>query len=104
MQKKDMIEAVIERIGNESNLTRQDVRKVLDAATEVIAEALANGERVTLPGFGTFEVRDRAERSGLHPQTREPITIPARKTPYWSASPSLKTAVRDANGGIHQQS
>lgn len=90
MQKTDFIKAVAERTG----VSQKETKQVIDAALDVIAETLAKGEKVTLTGFGTFEVRDRQAREGVNPQTREKIHIPATKTPGFSASSTLKEAVK----------
>lgn len=90
MQKTDFIKAVAERTG----ISQKETRQTVDAALEVIAEALKNGQKVTLTGFGTFEVRQRQEREGVNPQTRAKIKIPATKTPGFSASSTLKEAVK----------
>ena len=63
------------------------------AVFETITETLVDGEKVQLVGFGTFEVRDRKERQGQNPQTKEPIVIPATKVPAFKAGKSLKEAV-----------
>lgn len=89
MQKTDFVRAVAERTG----VSQKDARHVIDAALDIIAETLKAGEKVTLTGFGTFEVRQRQERPGVNPQTRQKITIPAGKTPGFSASSPLKQAV-----------
>lgn len=90
MQKTDFIKAVAER----ANVSQKETKLIIDAALEVITEALARGEKVTLTGFGTFEVRSRQAREGVNPQTREKMHIPATKTPGFSASSTLKEAVR----------
>lgn len=90
MQKTDFIKAVAERTG----VSQKETKQVVDAALDVIAETLAKGEKVTLTGFGTFEVRDRQAREGVNPQTREKIHIPATKTPGFSASSTLKDSVK----------
>ena len=90
MQKTDFIKAVADKTGT----TQKTTAEVVNAAIEVISAALARGEKVTLTGFGTFEVRERAEREGVNPQTRAKITIPASKTPGFSASSTLKDAVK----------
>jgi DNA-binding protein HU-beta len=90
MQKTDFIKAVAER----AELSQKDTKAVVDAALDVIAEALKRGEKVTLTGFGTFEVRERQERDGVNPQTREKIKIPATKTPGFSASSTLKESIK----------
>jgi DNA-binding protein HU-beta len=90
MQKTDFIKAVAEKTG----ATQKTTAEVVNAAIEVISAALARGEKVTLTGFGTFEVRERSAREGVNPQTRAKITIPASKTPGFSASSTLKDAVK----------
>lgn len=90
MQKTDFIKAVAERTGS----SQKETKMIIDAALGVIADALAQGKKVTLTGFGTFEVRERQEREGVNPQTREKITIPATKTPGFSASSTLKEEVK----------
>ncbi len=91
MQKTEFIKAIAERTGN----SQKDTKEIIDAALDVIAEALADGRRVTLTGFGTFEVRDRQERDGVNPQTGEKIKIPATRTPGFSASSTLKDRVKN---------
>lgn len=90
MQKTDFIKAVSERTG----VSQKDSKQVVDAALDIIAEQLKSGEKVTLTGFGTFEVRHRQEREGVNPQTRQKITIPATATPGFSASSTLKDIVK----------
>lgn len=90
MQKTDFIKAVAER----TEISQKDTKKVIDAALDIISETLGKGERVTLTGFGTFEVRSRQAREGVNPQTRQKISIPATKTPGFSASSTLKESVK----------
>ncbi len=90
MQKTDFIKAVAEK----TSISQKETKLVIDAALEVIAETLAAGEKVTLTGFGTFEVRSRQAREGVNPQTRAKINIPATKTPGFSASSTLKDSVK----------
>ena len=90
MQKTDFIKAVSDR----AEVSQKDAKKVIDTALEVITESLKSGEKVTLTGFGTFEVRQRQEREGVNPQTRAKIKIAATKTPGFSASSTLKEAVK----------
>jgi DNA-binding protein HU-beta len=90
MQKTDFIKAVAERTG----VSQKETKQVVDAALEVITESLKRGEKVTLTGFGTFEVRQRQAREGVNPQTRQKIQIAATKTPGFSASSTLKEAVK----------
>ncbi|NLJ40268.1 MAG: HU family DNA-binding protein [Clostridiales bacterium] len=90
MNKAELIASVAEK----SELTKKDADKAVNSVIEVITEALSEGERVQLVGFGTFEVRDRAERKGRNPQTREEIIIPASKAPVFKAGKALKDAVQ----------
>lgn len=89
MNKSELIDAIAEKSG----LTKADAGRALDATVASISEALAKGESVTLVGFGTFSVKDRAERQGFNPKTKEPLTIPATKVPAFKAGKSLKDAV-----------
>ena len=90
MQKTDFIARVAEQTGTSKKVARQ----VIEAALDTIAQSLANDEKVVLTGFGTFELRTRQARRGVNPQTRRPMTIPASRSPGFSASNSLKEFVR----------
>jgi DNA-binding protein HU-beta len=90
MQKTDFIKAVADKTG----ATQKATGETVNAALQVITEALARGEKVTLTGFGTFEVRERQAREGVNPQTRAKIQIAASKTPGFTASSTLKDAVK----------
>ncbi len=89
MNKTELIDA----IAKESNLSKADAGKALNAITESITNALKKGDSVTLIGFGTFKVTKRAARTGRNPQTGKEIKIAARKAPGFSAGKSLKDAV-----------
>jgi DNA-binding protein HU-beta len=84
---------LVAKIAEKSELTKKDAEKALNAFIEAVQEALKNGDKVQLVGFGTFEVRERAERKGRNPQTREEITIPASKAPIFKAGKALKDLV-----------
>lgn len=90
MQKTDFVKAVADQAG----ISQKETKQIVEAALEVIADALKRGEKVTLTGFGTFEVRQRQAREGVNPQTRATISIPATTTPGFSASSTLKNAVK----------
>ena len=90
MTKVELIAAVAANAG----LTKKDAEKAVSATLDVITETLQKGDKVSLVGFGTFEVRERKERQGRNPQTREPMTIPASKLPAFSAGKALKDAVK----------
>ncbi|NLJ94998.1 MAG: HU family DNA-binding protein [Clostridiaceae bacterium] len=91
MNKTELIAAVAEK----TNLTKKDSQKAVNAMLETITEELAKEEKVTLVGFGTFEVRHRVERQGRNPATKEVITIPASKSPAFKAGKNLKDRVNE---------
>jgi DNA-binding protein HU-beta len=92
MQKTEFIRAVADRTGK----SQKETKEIIDAALDIVTEALADGKKVTLTGFGTFEVRHRQQREGVNPQTKQKITIPETKTPGFSASSTLKERVKDS--------
>lgn len=85
---------LIERVAEKTNLTKKEVTATVDALFEVIQEALQEGEKVQVIGFGNFEVRDRAARKGRNPQTGEEIEIAASKVPAFKPGKALKDAVK----------
>ena len=89
MNKSDLITA----IADSADISKAAAGRALDAVTDTIQEQLKNGEDVTLVGFGTFSVKDRAAREGRNPQTGETITIAASKVPGFKAGKALKDAV-----------
>ena len=90
MQKTDFIA----RVAEETGVSKKTSRQVIESALDLIARSLADDDKVVLSGFGTFEMRERRERRGGNPQTRQAMTIPASKTPGFSASNNLKERVR----------
>ena len=90
MTKADLVAQVAKRAG----LTAKAAKDAVNAVFDVIADALKRGEKVVVTGFGTFVVRKRAARKGRNPQTGEEITIPATKTPGFTAGKALKRAVK----------
>ena len=89
MNKSEMVAAIAER----TNLSKKDAEKALVAFIEETTNALKNGEKVQLVGFGSFEVKTRAARKGRNPQTKAVITIPASKAPVFKAGKSFKDEV-----------
>ena len=88
---------LIEQVAAETEMTKADVKRTLDAQKSVIHKALSKGKledrAVSLPGIGKLTVAKRAAREGRNPQTGEPIKIPARKAPKFSPSKELKDVV-----------
>ena len=89
MNKAELINAAAEKAG----LSKKDTEAAITAAIAVITENLAQDEKVQLVGFGSFEVKARAERIGRNPKTKEQIKIPASKMPVFKAGKALKDAV-----------
>jgi DNA-binding protein HU-beta len=89
MSKTDLVGAVAAK----TETSKKDAEKAVNATLEAITQALANGDKVQLIGFGTFEVKERAERIGRNPQTKQEIIIPASKLPSFKAGKALKDAV-----------
>lgn len=90
MNKVELIGAV----ASKSEISKKDVEKVINAFINVVADALVDGDKVQLVGFGTFEVVERAERQGRNPATGETITITASKSLKFKAGKALKDAVK----------
>ncbi|HEY4582284.1 MAG TPA: HU family DNA-binding protein [Lysobacter sp.] len=89
MNKADFVAA----IADAAELSRAEAANAVDAMVSVITKTLKKGENVTLVGFGTFEVRERAARQGRNPKTGETIKIAASKNPSFKAGKALKDAV-----------
>ena len=89
MNKSELIDAIAES----AELTKVDAGRALDGFIGAVTKALSNGDSVALVGFGTYAVKDRAERKGRNPQTGAEITIKAAKIPSFKAGKSLKDAV-----------
>ncbi len=84
---------LIDLIAVKSGLSKADAGKAVDGFVDTVTETLAQGEQVTLVGFGSFLVRERSARTGRNPQTGEPMDIAASKIPAFKAGKSLKDAV-----------
>lgn len=89
MQKTELIA----KVAKETGVTQAETAKVINATIDAVIAALKSGEKVTLTGFGTFEVRKTAARVGTNPSTRQKIQIPAGKRAAFSAGAVLKAAV-----------
>lgn len=89
MNKTELVSAMAERLG----ASKKHSEEALTVALDLITEALAEGEKVQLVGFGSFEVRERAPRIGHNPRTKEEVTIPASKAVQFKSGKVLKRAV-----------
>ncbi len=89
MNKTELVAAVAEQAG----LSKKDAEAAVKAFTDVVSDALKNGDKIQLVGFGTFEVSERAAREGRNPKTGESMKIEACKTPKFKAGKALKDLV-----------
>ncbi len=89
MNKSELIDA----IAASADISKAAAGRALDAVTDSITQALKDNDQVSLVGFGTFQVKERAARTGRNPQTGNPIDIPAAKIPSFKAGKALKDAV-----------
>jgi len=90
MNKTELVNAVAEA----AEFSKKDAAKAVDAVFGAITESLKKGEKVQLIGFGNFEVRERAARTGINPKTKEPLQIPATKVPAFKPGKALKDVVK----------
>jgi DNA-binding protein HU-beta len=89
MNKTELVAAVAAK----AEISKKDAEAAVTATVDAITEALTDGEKVSLVGFGTFDVKERAARTGLNPRTKEKIEIPASKSPAFKAGKALKDAI-----------
>ena len=91
MNKAELVTSVAEK----AEITKKDASAAIEAVFDTITDALVNNDKVQLVGFGTFEVRERSERTGKNPRTGEEIIIPAAKVPAFKAGKALKDKVAE---------
>lgn len=89
MNKTELIAAAAESAG----VPKKDAERLLNAAIDAITASLANGDKVQLSGFGTFETKTREARVGRNPRTKEPMVIPATRVPTFKASKALRDTI-----------
>lgn len=89
MNKAELVAAIADK----AEISKKDSEAALKAFTDVVAEELKKGEKIQLVGFGTFEVAERAARTGRNPQTGAEMTIPASKAPKFKAGKALKDSI-----------
>lgn len=89
MNKTDLIN----KVADASEISKKDATKAVDSVFESISDALKEGDKVQLIGFGNFEVRERSARKGRNPQTGDEIEIPASKAPTFKPGKALKDSV-----------
>lgn len=91
MNRAELVNIVAEKT---EGLTKKAVVEVVDLLFDTISETLAQGEKVVISGFGTFEIRQRVARTGRNPRTGADIAVPAQKTPAFKTGKGLKEMVR----------
>lgn len=89
MTKTDLIAQVVAN----TEMSKKNAELAVNAAFDALANALTEGEKISISGFGTFEVRERAERQGINPRTREPITIAASRSIVFKPGKALKDSL-----------
>ena len=89
MTKTELINSIAEK----ANCTKKDAACALEATVSAIQEALEGGDKVTITGFGTFEVRERGEKTCINPRTKKTMVCPPSKAPAFKAGRALKEAV-----------
>ena len=85
---------LVEEVADQTGLTKKVSREAVNAVISVITDSLTRQEKVTLVGFGTFQVRQRKARRGVNPQTRKTIQIPAKKVPKFRPGKGLREKVK----------
>ncbi len=86
--------SLVSIVAEKTDISKKEVEIVIDEMMEAITKSLQNGEKVALTGFGTFRVSQRSARTGINPQTKEKIEIPAMTVPKFTAGKALKEAVK----------
>ncbi|MEI8343476.1 MAG: HU family DNA-binding protein [Candidatus Moraniibacteriota bacterium] len=87
-------DALVSAIATKTDLSKKAVEGVIESFEEIITDEIRKGNKVTLTGFGTFKVSQRAAREGINPQTKAKIQIPAMTVPKFTAGKALKEAVK----------
>jgi len=85
---------LVEEVADQTGLTRKTSREAVDAVISAITDSLIRQEKVTLVGFGTFQVRERKARKGVNPQTRKTIQIPVKNVPKFRPGRGLRETVK----------
>lgn len=92
---------LVEDVARAAELTKKDAERLVEIVFESIIETLNQGEKIELRGFGSFRVRERGARRGRNPKTGDPVSIPAKRVPYFKPGKELKELINDDNAGSH---
>lgn len=86
---------LVEDVARAAELTKKDAERLVEIVFESIIESLNHGEKIELRGFGSFRVRERGARRGRNPKTGDPVSIPAKRVPYFKPGKELKELIND---------
>ena len=100
MTKADLVDDV----ANAAELTKKDAERLVEIVFESIIESLNQGEKIELRGFGSFRVRERGARRGRNPKTGDPVSIPAKRVPYFKPGKELKELINETSIPSHSAS
>jgi len=95
---------LVEEVARAAELTKKDSEVIVEEVFKNIIEALNRGEKIELRGFGSFRVRERGARRGRNPKTGDPVSIPAKRVPYFKPGKELKELINDENPASHSAS
>ena len=95
---------LVEDVARAAELTKKDAERLVEIVFESIIETLNQGEKIELRGFGSFRVRERGARRGRNPKTGDPVSIPAKRVPYFKPGKELKELINDDNSTAHAPS
>src|SRR5439155_23498373 len=97
MTKADLVNDVADA----AELTKKDAERLVEIVFESIIDSLNQGEKIELRGFGSFRVRERGARRGRNPKTGDPVSIPAKRVPYFKAGKELKELINESHTQSH---
>src|SRR5918996_5063353 len=92
---------LVEDVARAAELTKKDAERLVEIVFESIIDTLNQGEKIELRGFGSFRVRERGARRGRNPKTGDPVSIPAKRVPYFKPGKELKELINDDNSESH---
>jgi|SRR5688500_75998 integration host factor subunit beta len=95
---------LVEDVARAAELTKKDAERLVEIVFESIIETLNQGEKIELRGFGSFRVRERGARRGRNPKTGDPVSIPAKRVPYFKPGKELKELINDESVGSNSSS
>jgi integration host factor subunit beta len=95
---------LVEDVARAAELTKKDAERLVEIVFESIIETLNQGEKIELRGFGSFRVRERGARRGRNPKTGDPVSIPAKRVPYFKPGKELKELINDHGLGVDSPS